>query len=129
VQAGTVADVWRAPADAWTARFLGYAGVVEGAGAIALRELVDPGATWSEVALRRSAIRLDPAGPLTAVVVSARVTPEQLRVELDVEGVGRLSGVAEPGQAVTVGETVRARVVPDRLAALVSGGGGSSGTP
>ena len=118
VQAGTVADVWRAPADGWTARFLGYATVLEGAGAAALREIVEPGASWTQVALRRSAIRLDPAGPLTATVLSARLTPEQLRLELDVAGVGRLSGVAEPGQVVVVGDTVRARVVRDRVAAL-----------
>jgi thiamine transport system ATP-binding protein len=118
VQAGTVSEVWREPADAWTARFLGYATVVEGAGAEVLRALVDPEATWSQLALRRSAIRLDPDGPLHATVVSARVTPEQLRLELDVEGVGRLPGVAEPRQVVAVGEAVRARVVPDRLAAL-----------
>ena len=118
VQSGTVADVWRAPADRWTARFLGYATVLEGAAATALRDIVDPGASWTQVALRRSAIHLDPAGPLTATVLSARLTPEQLRLELDVAGVGRLSGVAEPGQVVAVGDTVRARVVRDRLAAL-----------
>jgi thiamine transport system ATP-binding protein len=121
VQAGTVADVWREPVDAWTARFLGYATVLDGAGALALRAIVDPRAGWTQVALRRSAIRLDPAGPLEATVVSARVTPEQLRLELDVAGVGRLSGVAEPGQVVAVGEAVRARVVPDRLATLPAG--------
>lgn len=118
VQAGTVEDVWRAPADAWTARFLGYATVLDGTAARALRDLVDPGATWSEVALRRSAIRLDPTGPLEATVLSARVTPDQLRLELDVVGVGRLAAVAEPRHPVVVGDTVRARVVPDRLAAL-----------
>ena len=118
VQAGTVADVWREPADGWTARFLGYATVLEGAAAVALRELVEPGAAWTQVALRRSAIRLDAAGPLTATVLSARATPEQLRLELDVAGVGALSGVAEPGQLVAVGDTVRARVVRDRLAGL-----------
>jgi thiamine transport system ATP-binding protein len=121
VQAGTVADVWRAPADAWTARFLGYATVLDGAGAVVVRELVDPTAAWTQVALRRSAIRLDPDGPLSATVVSARVTPEQLRLELEVAGVGRLPGVAEPGQVVAVGEAVRARVVPDRLATLPAG--------
>jgi thiamine transport system ATP-binding protein len=121
VQAGTVADVWREPADGWTARFLGYATVLEGAGAVALREIVDPGASWTQVALRRSAIRLDPAGPLAATVLAARLTPEQLRLELDVAGVGQLSGVAEPGQVVAVGDTVRARVVRDRLAALPAG--------
>ena len=118
VQSGTVADVWREPADAWTARFLGYATVVDGAGAEVLRALVDPDATWTQLALRRSAIRLDPDGPLRATVLSARVTPEQLRLELEVEGVGRLPAVAEPRQVVAVGEAVRARVVPDRLAAL-----------
>jgi thiamine transport system ATP-binding protein len=120
VQAGSVADVWREPADAWTARFLGYATVLEDAAAVALREIAEPGAAWTQVALRRSAIRLDPAGPLTATVLSARATPEQLRLELDVAGVGRLSGVAEPGQLVAVGDTVRARVVRDRLAVLPS---------
>jgi thiamine transport system ATP-binding protein len=118
VQAGTVADVWRQPADAWTARFLGYATVVDGVGAKVLRDLIDPDATWTQLALRRSAIRLAADGPLRATVLSARVTPDQLRLELDVEGVGRLPGVAEPGQVVAVGEAVRARVVPDRLAAL-----------
>jgi len=121
VQAGTVADVWREPADAWTARFLGYATVLEGAGAVAVRDLVEPGASWTQVALRRSAIQLDPDGSLAATVLSARVTPEQLRLELDVAGVGVLPGVAEPGQAVAVGEAVRARVVPDRLATLPEG--------
>lgn len=118
VQAGTVADVWRGPADAWTAQFLGYATVLEGAAAVALRDVVEPDGTWTQVALRRSAIRLDPAGPLAGTVLSARVTPEQLRLELDVDRVGRLAAVAEPGQVVVVGERVRARVVPDRLATL-----------
>jgi thiamine transport system ATP-binding protein len=121
VQAGSVADVWRAPVDAWTARFLGYPTVLEGAEARALREVVDPGASWTQVALRRSAIRLDAGGPLEATVLSARVTPEQLRVELDVAGVGPLPAVADPGLVVTVGEAVRARVVPDRLATLPPG--------
>jgi thiamine transport system ATP-binding protein len=124
VQSGTVEEVWRAPADAWTARFLGYATILEGSSALVVRDLVDPTATWTEVALRRSAIRLDMAGPLSATVISARVGPEQLRLELDVAGLGRLPAVAEPGQIVAVGEPVRARVVPDRLAALGPGRSG-----
>jgi thiamine transport system ATP-binding protein len=118
VQAGTVTDVWRHPADAWTARFLGYATVLDGPAADVVRELVDPDASWTQVALRRSAIRLDADGPLCARVLSARVTPDQLRLEIEVDGIGRLPAVAEPGQVVAVGEAVRARVVPDRLAAL-----------
>jgi hypothetical protein len=42
-------------------------------------------------------------------------------VELDVAGVGQLPAVADPGLVVTVGEAVRARVVPDRLATLPPG--------
>jgi thiamine transport system ATP-binding protein len=118
VQAGSVADVWQHPVDAWTARFLGYATVLDGAAAVALRDVIAPQAEWTQVALRRSAIRLDPVGPLAATVISARATPEQLRLELDVPGVGALAGVAEPGQVVAVGETVRAAVVPDRMATL-----------
>jgi thiamine transport system ATP-binding protein len=121
VQSGTVTDVWRQPADAWTARFLGYATVVEGPAADLLRPLLDPDATWTQLALRRSAIRLDVEGPLRARVVSARVTPEQLRLELEVDGIGRLPAVAEPGLVVAVGQAVRARVVPDRVAALPEG--------
>jgi thiamine transport system ATP-binding protein len=124
VQSGSVEDVWRAPADAWTARFLGYATVLTGPGARAVRALVDPAATWTEVALRRSAVRLDPGGPLRATVTSAKVTPEQLRLELDVDGLGVLPAVAEPGLTVAVGEPVRARVVPDRLAALTRNASG-----
>ena len=118
VQAGTVGDVWRTPADAWTATFLGYPTVLDGDAAATIRDIVEPGAGWTQVALRRSAIRLDPEGPLRGTVLSARVTPDQLRLELDVDGIGRLPGVAEPGQVVAVGEAVRARVVPDRLATL-----------
>ncbi|HEY0902722.1 MAG TPA: ABC transporter ATP-binding protein [Marmoricola sp.] len=121
VQAGTLAEVWQDPVDAWTARFLGYATVLEGEAALVLRHVVDPDATWTQVALRRSAIHLDPTGPLSATVVSARVTPDQLRLEIDVAGVGRLPAVADPGQVVSVGEPVRARVVPDRLATLAGG--------
>jgi thiamine transport system ATP-binding protein len=126
VQAGTIEEVWHAPVDSWTARFLGYATILEGPSAEIIRALVDPAASWTEVALRRSAIRLDATGPLLATVASARVTPEQLRLELDVAGLGRLPAVAEPGQVVAVGEHVRARVVPDRLAALGPGRRGSA---
>src|SRR4051812_43258310 len=80
VQAGTLEEVWSRPVDGWTAAFLGYATVIDGPGARALRDLVDRDARWTEVALRRSAIRLDPSGPLSATVVSALVTPEQVRL-------------------------------------------------
>jgi thiamine transport system ATP-binding protein len=118
VQAGDLADVWAHPADAWAARFLGYADVLTGARALALRDLIEPGAGWTEVALRRSALVIDPAGPLSAVVVSARVSPEQVRLVLDVEGLGRLAAVADPAHPARAGEMVRLGVRTDRLATL-----------
>ena len=73
------------------------------------------------MALRRSALRVDPAGPLTATVEEARVTPDQIRVQLDVDGVGSLPGVADPGSDVRGGvRVVRVahRHVADRPASL-----------
>jgi thiamine transport system ATP-binding protein len=120
VQEGTVSDVWSRPADAWTARFLGYAGVVDGAAARRLRTLAAPDATWQALALRRSALRVDPAGPLAAHVVAARETPELLRLTLDVDGVGELEGVADPGTDVPVGSRVQVALDTSRTAVLLS---------
>ncbi|RNL81250.1 ABC transporter ATP-binding protein [Nocardioides marmorisolisilvae] len=118
VQVGDLAAVWEHPADAWSARFLGYAEVLTGAQAELLRGLIDPAATWSAVALRRSALEIDPSGPLAAQVVSARVSPEQVRLVLDVDGLGRLAAVADPGHPARAGERVRVGVRTDRLAPL-----------
>lgn len=118
VQQGSLAEVWRRPVDAWTARFLGYAETLEGEQAAALRRLAAPEADWSALALRRSAVHLDPEGPLAARVLEARLDPDHVRLVLDVDGVGRLPGVAAPGSAVRVGERVRLSLDPDRLASL-----------
>ncbi|MFL6106711.1 MAG: ABC transporter ATP-binding protein [Marmoricola sp.] len=118
VQVGDLAEVWAHPADAWAARFLGYAEVLTGDAALSLRALIDPDGTWTAVALRRSALEIDPAGPLVAEVVSARVSPEQVRLVLDVEGLGRLAAVADPGHPARAGEEVRVGVRTDRLAPL-----------
>ena len=118
VQRGTLDEVWRRPADPWTARFLGYAAVLQGDAAARLRALVAPQEQWTAVALRRSALRVDPAGELAGRVLSARISPDQVRLELEVDGLGRLEGVSGPGDAVRVGQEVRLAVVADRLAVL-----------
>jgi len=118
VQVGDLADVWAHPADPWTARFLGYAEVLETEPAVVLRDLIDADADWTRVALRRSALVVDPDGPLVATVLAARVTPEQVRLELDVDGLGALAGVADPAYSARVGERVRIAVRTDRLAPL-----------
>ena len=120
VQAGTLEEVWSGPADGWTAAFLGYATVLSGERTARLHELIAPGRPWDSVALRRSALRVDPAGPLTARVQEARVTPDQIRVQLDVDGVGSLPGVADPGSDVRVGSVVRVAIDTSRIALLAS---------
>jgi thiamine transport system ATP-binding protein len=116
VQGGTLDEVWRQPADAWTAQFLGYATVLTGDSARLVRDLAAPTATWQSVALRRSALRVDPSGSLTATVQEARVTPDQIRVQLDVAGAGSLPAVADPGTDVRVGAQVRVSIDTSRIA-------------
>jgi thiamine transport system ATP-binding protein len=120
VQAGTLEEVWSRPVDGWTAAFLGYATVLTGDHAARLRELVAPGEPWESVALRRSALRVDPMGPLTARVEEARVTPDQIRLQLDVDGAGSLPGVADPGSDVRVGARVRVSIDTSRIALIPS---------
>lgn len=116
VQQGGLDEVWARPADAWTARFLGYATVLTGAPARMVLEAAAPGESWPAVALRRSALRVDSQGPLTGRVREARVTPDQIRVQLDVDGAGSLPGAADPGTDVRVGAPVRLRVDRSRIA-------------
>src|SRR6185503_12693920 len=105
VQQGDIDHVWRAPADPQTALFLGYARVLEGPAAAIVRNVsvVENGVRTTEtfrtiaalrLAVRRSAFRVDPEGRLKGTVVEARATPEQVRLVVDVEGVGELDAVA-----------------------------------
>ncbi len=130
VQEGTPAEVWRHPADADTARFLGYAAVVAGAAAVPLLSAAGlrAGAAGG-LALRRSALRLSVGGPLTGKVHSVRTTAEQTRVVVDLPDSGRLDAVAGLDVAVRPGDVVRLGVDPSRVALLpvVSGAGTSEG--
>ena len=122
VQAGTVDEVWRRPVDAEAARFLGYATVL--ADEPARRVLAAGGAAAVDgpLALRRSALYVDSAGPLTGRVLSARMTPDLVRLTVDVEGVGEVHAVAtldEGGShAVSIGHDVRLDVELVRTARL-----------
>jgi thiamine transport system ATP-binding protein len=116
VQQGEIAEVWRAPVDPETALFLGYARVLDGAaGATLLAAAGLPEA--DAVAVRRSALTLDEAGPLHGVVRSGRATPEQIRLVVDVDGIGELDAVARldahpgPGARVALGVD-RTRLAP-----------------
>jgi thiamine transport system ATP-binding protein len=131
VQQGTLDEVWSHPADAEAAAFLGYATVLTGEAATRvidsapeLREQVTARSASAgsperlAVALRRSALRIDPAGPLSGVVLEARLTPEATRLTVEVAGIGPLPAVARGvrAEAPAVGEEVRLAVDVARLA-------------
>jgi thiamine transport system ATP-binding protein len=120
VQAGTIDEVWRRPADGEVAAFLGYATVLDGdAAGVVLRAGGGPDvADGAEVAMRRSALRVAPDGPLHGRVLEARVTPELLRLKVRVEGLGEVHAVAEQDSPVRVADEVRLSVDLGRVAVL-----------
>jgi len=120
VQQGDISEVWRTPVDAETALFLGYATVLHGeAAAGVLREAGLPPAP--AVALRRSALAAlprDERGGLTGRVTASRLTPEQLRLRVEVAGLGELDAVAPLDAHAGPGDEVTLRVDHTRLAAM-----------
>lgn len=117
VQQGPIDEVWRTPVDAGTALFLGYARVVEGAAAVTLLTAAGLPAAPA-LAVRRSALAVDEAGPLAGVVRSLRSTPEQVRLVVDVDGAGELDAVARLDAQVAVGDRIRLAIDGGRTAAL-----------
>jgi thiamine transport system ATP-binding protein len=116
VQSGTLEEVWRRPADAETARFLGYAAVVTGPSAEPL--LAVAGRRAAAIALRRSALQVTADGPLSGVVRSARLSSGENRIVVDVDGIGALDAVAGVDVALRAGERVRLRLDTSRAAFL-----------
>ena len=124
VQRGALSAVWRAPVDTDTALFLGYARVLTGTGAA--RVLAAAGLpTAPAVAVRRSALVATPSGgaALGGRVVSARATPEQLRLVVEVDGIGELDAVAALDAHLAPGDAVALRVEPTRVALVGRAGG------
>ncbi|RYB93652.1 ABC transporter ATP-binding protein [Nocardioides oleivorans] len=121
VQAGAIDEVWRTPVDEETALFLGYARVVREDAAAQVLAAAGTGSSYPSppaVALRRSALVADPGGALRGRVTEARVTPEQVRLVVSVDGVGTLDAVASLGSRVSPGDEVALRVDETRLAVL-----------
>lgn len=102
VAQGTLAQVWGSPPDAWTATFLGYAAVLDAdqAAHLGLRR---PGCV---VAIRRSALSVDPSGSLRGRVESVSATPDVVRLQVSVAGVGSVPAVAAVGDPISIGEQV-----------------------
>ncbi|HEU4811697.1 MAG TPA: ABC transporter ATP-binding protein [Nocardioides sp.] len=117
VQEGVIAEVWRAPADPDTALFLGYARVLRGDAATTVLTAAGlPGA--AAVAVRRSALSVSADGALAGVVVSSRATPEQVRLVVDVAGLGEIDAVGPLDVHPGPGEGIRLAVDPTRLAVI-----------
>ncbi|MGI8523921.1 MAG: ABC transporter ATP-binding protein [Nocardioides sp.] len=121
VQHGPIAEVWAAPADAWTALFLGYSRVLEGDAATALCAAAGL-APAPALAVRRSALVVSDGGLLPGVVTEVRATPEQLRLVVETDACGELDGVAALGSRVVPGDRVTLAVDASRLAVIGSGG-------
>ncbi len=129
VQQGDIDEVWRSPADPATALFLGYARVLEGPAAAIVRHVcvgLEPdGPTQTSgtipplrLAVRRSAFRVEPDGALEGTVTEARITPEQVRLVVDVEGVGEIDAVAPLDEHPAPGTPVRLAVDATRTAVV-----------
>ena len=126
VQQGPISDVWARPVDADTALFLGYARVLEGPAAV--RVLAAAGLpAASAVALRRSALTLtDGSAGLSGTVLSARATPDQIRLLVTVDGVGEVDAVGSAHAHAGPGDVVRLALDPARLAVVGVGDAGTA---
>ncbi len=136
VQQGAIDEVWRSPADPATALFLGYAQVLEGdaaarvafaGGIVTDKGLVGKRLQTSRssvtisavrLAVRRSAFRVDAEGGLAGIVTEARITPELVRLVVDVEGVGEVDAVAPLDEHPAPGTPVRLSVDATRTAVV-----------
>ncbi len=123
VQVGTPAEVWRSPASAFVARFLGFVVVeaearggvlVGGFGVLPAPGLAD-GAVL--VALRSDAVRLDRTSSLRGTVAATTFRGDRVVVRVRTT-VGDLDVHAEPSRAPATGEAVGVAVDPDRIVVL-----------
>ena len=73
------------------------------------------------VAIRRSALKVVEAGPLSGTVRSSRITPEQVRLEVDVDRVGLVNAVSPLDRHPGPGQLVELVVDATRLAVLGRG--------
>jgi thiamine transport system ATP-binding protein len=123
VQQGRIDEVWRSPADVETALFLGYARAFEGEPA--RRVLAAAGLPAAPtVVVRRSALVAGAApdgGGLPGSVIGLRATPQQLRLVVEVEGVGAVDAVAPLDAHLAPGDDVVLTVDATRLAVMAVG--------
>src|SRR5690606_31036372 len=131
---GPTAEVWRAPVDAEVAAFIGYTTILPLTTDRAAWLLPDPTdrAAWlsegapdasrgeRHLALRRNALRQDPAGTLTGTVLRAVTVSDAVHLEVDVDGVGQVAALGDDLTA-GAGDRLRLRLDPRGVAVLPGG--------
>jgi thiamine transport system ATP-binding protein len=120
LQVGTLDEVWRGPVSGEAALLLGYPTILEGPAARLLAragEHTDV-ASVGAIALRRSALRVDPSGTLHGRVLSATLSPDVVRLRVLVEGLGEMHAVAGHDADVRLDHEVLLRVDMTRTAVL-----------
>ncbi|WP_134774383.1 ABC transporter ATP-binding protein [Ornithinimicrobium flavum] len=131
VQEGPTAEVWRAPVDAEVAAFIGYTTILPLTTDRAAWLLPDPTerAEWlsqgapdasrgeRHIALRRNALRQDPAGTLTGTVRRAVAVSDAVHLDVDVDGLGPATALGDD-VGLTPGQRVRLAVDPRGIALL-----------
>jgi len=124
VQHGPTQEVWTHPATRQVAEFIGFGTFLEGEPAhrvLAAAGISEDSVAEGQVlALRRSALRLDPAGPLEGTVLSAAAISDAVRVDLEVDGVGVVEALAEQHETVRAGNRVSVRVDQAGIAAIAA---------
>jgi thiamine transport system ATP-binding protein len=123
VQTGAPADVWRQPADEWTATFFGFGPVVDAevnASGVATPwgELATPGAGRRSgrvrVVLRPDAVRVDPSGSVPGQVVERVFGGDRADLAVDAGG-ARLHARVPERDAPEVGAFVRLAIDADAV--------------
>jgi thiamine transport system ATP-binding protein len=106
-QAGSPADVWRRPATAFTARFLGYNVMTLGNG---------------PVAIRPEGLRLDAGGPIEGVVRSRTFRRDHFLVEVELADgdLLEIAALAAHGGLPEVGARVRVSADPSAVVTLAT---------
>ncbi|GAA1167247.1 ABC transporter ATP-binding protein [Ornithinimicrobium humiphilum] len=106
-QEGDTAQVWRAPVSREVASFIGYGTFLEGASADRVMSAAGgAGPRDGTVALRRSALRVDPSGALSGTVSRAVTTSDSVLLTVDVDGVGPVGALGDD-PSHEAGERVR----------------------
>ena len=117
VQEGPTTEVWRSPATAEVAGFIGFSTVLPAERAAASLPIPARG---SSVALRRSALRVDPDGEVEGVVQRAVTVSDAVHLDVAVDGLGTLEATGDD-VGLHAGDRVRLVLDPRGTAYLPDG--------